>query len=487
MRTLLAASLGAACSAALSLPLVPAASAAWSAPADVTAGSRPLAAGSTQSLPLARLGGGGDRALRPGPAAADGAQGLPARTVRPFSLLGVVWDDPGAELGGRAQVRTRALGSGRWSPWQDLQAHDEDAPDLDAAERRGEAPRGATAPLWVGASDAVRLRVVPTTRHRPSEPPRLHRTALHPGSTARTPVLAPTPSRKPRGGRPDPRGARTTTHRPLPKGLRLELVDPGPEKTTARPAKQSGTTPARDEASAANAPLVKAGARAIPAAGRAAARRDVRLTGDRPPAHPRTGPRPRIVTRAGWQADESLRRPGFAYTGPVRAVFVHHSATGNHYTCQQAPAVIRAVYRYHVKSSHWRDLGYNFLVDKCGTVYEGRAGGVARPVRGAHTLGFNENTTGVAVLGSYDRTAPPKAVTAALARLAAWKLGLSGADPSATTRLVSRGGDRYPKGTRVGLKAISGHRDGFTTTCPGDRLYEKLGGIRTSSAHLQGR
>lgn len=166
---------------------------------------------------------------------------------------------------------------------------------------------------------------------------------------------------------------------------------------------------------------------------------------------------------------------------------MHHSATGNNYKCSQAPSVIRGIYRYHVKSMGWRDIGYNFLVDKCGNIYEGRAGGVAKPVMGAHTLGFNSNSMGVAVLGTFGSSKPPAAAVDALARLTAWKLGLYGVNPSGKTYLTSAGGNLYPKGKSVRLNAISGHRDGFATECPGRRLYDKLGTARSTSASLQGR
>ncbi|MCF3182987.1 peptidoglycan recognition protein, partial [Streptomyces polychromogenes] len=204
-------------------------------------------------------------------------------------------------------------------------------------------------------------------------------------------------------------------------------------------------------------------------------------------ARPYIGPRPRIVTRRGWGADESLREPGFVYTSTVKAAFVHHTASGNNYDCKDAPAVLRSLYRYHVASEGWRDFGYNFAVDKCGTVYEGRAGGVAKPVLGAHTMGFNADSMGVAVIGTYSSTAPPKAAVDAVARLTAWKLGLFGADPRAKTTLRSGGGNLYKKGTNVKLNVISGHRDGFATECPGRLLYNQLPPTRTASAKLQGR
>ncbi|WP_177204317.1 peptidoglycan recognition protein, partial [Streptomyces sp. CC53] len=200
-----------------------------------------------------------------------------------------------------------------------------------------------------------------------------------------------------------------------------------------------------------------------------------------------TAPKPKIVTRKGWGADESLRESTFLYTSTVRAAFVHHSATGNDYTCAQAPSVLRSIYRYHVSSLGWRDIGYNFAIDKCGNIYEGRAGGVAKPVQGAHTLGFNSQTTGIAVLGTFTSSAPPAAVATAAAKLTAWKLGLYGRDPRGTATLTSGGGNLYKKGTQAKLKAVSGHRDGYATECPGEKLYQKLGAIRTAAAGHQGR
>lgn len=100
---------------------------------------------------------------------------------------------------------------------------------------------------------------------------------------------------------------------------------------------------------------------------------------------------------------------------------------------------------------------------------------MANPVLGAHTLGFNSNTMGVAVLGTFDSTNPPAVAVTGVAQLTAWKLGLHGMDPSAKTYLTSGGGNLYEKGTKVRLNVISGHRDGFNTLCPG-------GSSTTSSA-----
>ncbi|MFE4848103.1 peptidoglycan recognition protein, partial [Streptomyces sp. NPDC056689] len=274
----------------------------------------------------------------------------------------------------------------------------------------------------------------------------------------------------------------------------LELVDPGHEPPPGgAPADVPRTGALTEEsaaASAVNADLAPPGADVIPALSKKETESELiaaRGGEAQAKAGPFIGPRPRIVTRKGWGADETLREADFGYTSKVKAVFVHHSVTGNNYSCSQAPSVIRGIYRYHVKSMGWRDIGYNFLVDKCGNIYEGRAGGVEKPVKGAHTLGFNTNSMGVAVLGTFSSSKPPAAAVTGLARLAAWKLGLYGGNPSGKTYLTSAGGNLYRKGESVRLNVISGHRDGFATECPGRLLYDKLGTARSTSASLQGR
>ncbi|WP_406095073.1 peptidoglycan recognition protein [Streptomyces sp. NBC_01013] len=197
-------------------------------------------------------------------------------------------------------------------------------------------------------------------------------------------------------------------------------------------------------------------------------------------------PQPTIVTRAGWHANEGMVREHAVYTGAVRAVFVHHTGESNTYDCADVPRMLRAVEEAHIKGNGWDDIGYNFLVDRCGTIYEGRAGGITRQVRGAHTTGFNADSVGIAVLGNYGRGARvPKAIVRALAEVAAWKLR-PGADPRGTVRLVSTNdASRYPKGKAAVLHVISGHRDAYQTNCPGEALYAELPAIRAAAAALR--
>ncbi|MBC7375639.1 MAG: N-acetylmuramoyl-L-alanine amidase [Frankiales bacterium] len=190
--------------------------------------------------------------------------------------------------------------------------------------------------------------------------------------------------------------------------------------------------------------------------------------------------RPEIITRAQWGADESIRRGNPSYNPTVKVGFVHHTASSNNYTPDQAAAMVRGIYAYHVKSNGWSDIGYNYLVDRFGRAYEGRAGGLDRYVIGAHTGGFNTNSFAVSLLGDFT-TVPPSSDTVAMtANLLAWKLGSAYRDPKGTAVLTSAGGgaSKYPAGAKVTFDVISGHRDAGSTSCPGNTTYARLPGIR---------
>ena len=110
---------------------------------------------------------------------------------------------------------------------------------------------------------------------------------------------------------------------------------------------------------------------------------------------------PPIVPRSGWNADETIRRSTPSIAPAIRLAVVHHTAGANGYTAAQSPSIVRAIELYHVKGNGWNDIGYNFLVDRFGTVFEGRYGGIDRNVVGAHAEGFNTGSVGVSVLGEY--------------------------------------------------------------------------------------
>ncbi|WP_245908496.1 N-acetylmuramoyl-L-alanine amidase [Pseudosporangium ferrugineum] len=227
----------------------------------------------------------------------------------------------------------------------------------------------------------------------------------------------------------------------LPPGLRLDLIDPG-------------------DPAAAEVPVPKAYAEV-----------------EEPPR-----PVPDLVSRARWGANERLVENAPEYTTDVQVLFVHHTAGTNSYSCADSPAIVRSIQAYHVKSKHWNDIGYNFLVDKCGTLFEGRGGGITRPVLGAHTLGFNARSSAIAVLGNYMSRDVPARVRTVIAQVAAYKLGAYGNPPAGRVSLISSGSDRYARGSRAVLNRVSGHRDTGRTECPGDALYGRLGAIRSLAA-----
>lgn len=179
--------------------------------------------------------------------------------------------------------------------------------------------------------------------------------------------------------------------------------------------------------------------------------------------------RPQIISRASWGADESWRTGRPVYARAARFAVIHHSATGSSYGRGDVPAILRGIYRYHTQTLGWQDLGYNFLVDRFGRVYEGRAGGVDRPVIGAHAAGHNDGAIGVAALGCFDGScgSAPVSTTmlAGLDGLVSWTFGYHGVDPLGTTR----------EGSRT-IPTIVGHRDLGSTACPGGRLHDRVRG-----------
>jgi len=234
----------------------------------------------------------------------------------------------------------------------------------------------------------------------------------------------------------------------LPEGLRLDLINPDGDRPAIRPA-----------------------AYELPPS---------------PPVTARTGyqprPMPSLVTRAGWGANESIVQASPEYTTGVEVLFVHHTADSNGYSCADSARIVRGIEAYHVRSKGWNDIGYNFLVDKCGTLFEGRRGGEGEPVLGAHTLGFNSRSAAIAVIGNYQSTPVSATVRNVIAQVAAYKIGMYGNLATERTVLVSSGSDRYAAGTRATLNRISGHRDTGRTECPGDALYAQLPSIRALAA-----
>jgi hypothetical protein len=191
---------------------------------------------------------------------------------------------------------------------------------------------------------------------------------------------------------------------------------------------------------------------------------------------------PTIFSRAQWGANESWRSGSPTYNTELLQAHVHHSASSNGYAAADVPALIRSFYKYHTHSLGWSDIGYNFLVDTFGQIWEGRYGGVDKLVRGAHTLGFNNQSTGICVIGNYEQVQPTSAIVSSVASVAGWKLSMYGRDPQGSTTVLSTGSDKFGAGRSVTLPVIDGHRDTNDTACPGINLYNQLPSIRAAAA-----
>jgi hypothetical protein len=183
---------------------------------------------------------------------------------------------------------------------------------------------------------------------------------------------------------------------------------------------------------------------------------------------------PQLISRLAWGANESIRRADPLFAGSLHFAIVHHTAGTNSYTRAESAAIVRGIMVYHVQGNGWNDIGYNFLVDRYGQIFEGRYGGIDRNVVGAHAEGFNTSSVGVSVLGTYGGAGITTAARDALVRLLAWRLDVGHVDPLSTLTWPSGGNARYPTGVPVFLRAISGHRDAGFTECPGDALYAQI-------------
>jgi hypothetical protein len=200
------------------------------------------------------------------------------------------------------------------------------------------------------------------------------------------------------------------------------------------------------------------------------------------------GEQPEMVMRSGWGGNRHCPPRSAPDYGSTKAAFVHHTVSVNDYSPEQAPGMVLAICRYHRNSNGWSDIGYSFLVDKYGTLYEGRAGGIDRSVVGAHTQGFNAQAFAVSNIGNHEGLAQTDDALRAMARLIRWKLPLHGQPTGGNVTLVSAGGssNRWPAGTPVRLNRISGHRDGNRTACPGAALYAQLPELRQRVGNVGG-
>ncbi len=178
-------------------------------------------------------------------------------------------------------------------------------------------------------------------------------------------------------------------------------------------------------------------------------------------------PQPPFEGRLGWCPDGSCptdATPGFV-PDPTH-VIIHHTAGTN--VSSDWAAVVRSIWDFHVNTNGWDDIGYNWLIDPDGILYEGRGDGRL----GAHFCAQNGNTTGICVMGDFTSIEPTPAALESLAKFLAWETCDENIDPLGTSFHNSSG---------LTLANVSGHRDGCSTSCPGDKFYPLLPNMRQAT------
>lgn len=186
---------------------------------------------------------------------------------------------------------------------------------------------------------------------------------------------------------------------------------------------------------------------------------------------------PEIVSRSEWgaPAKASWRPKTVKLTGAI----IHHTAGSNTYTQAQSAGLVRGIWNYHDSGQGWGDIGYNFLVDKYGTIYEGREGSLtAKPGYmsvGAHAAPANTNSVGIAVMGEYTKIQPTTESIDSVVDVLAWQFSMANVNPLGTRSYVNNAG-----ATKT-ISTVAGHKDVSATACPG-LIYNQLGTIRSTVA-----
>ncbi len=180
---------------------------------------------------------------------------------------------------------------------------------------------------------------------------------------------------------------------------------------------------------------------------------------------------PPIVSRTQWGA---YAPEGCEANSPtIKAITVHHTAGSNNYSIAEAPGIVRGIQSYHEFDLGWCDIGYNFLIDKYGTIYEGKAGGIRMPVHGAHATSWNDYTVGISFMMNSDTYNPSETTMEAGARLIAWKMAGYYLDPHGRVTLAGRN-----------VNTIFRHGDVMSTACPGANITARMGWLRDRVAQL---
>ena len=368
-----------------------------------------------------------------------------------FLVAGFTWTG-GADLPEGVRIYLRVRENGTWSPWYLNEAAD---------AGRDDRTTSGTGEFITGGADAIQASVVG-------------------GSLPAGLKLALVPS-QPQGEEVLDADDLKTTEAPPTPVIEDAAVQPqagrsGALESSAEPTGQSTsavTAQSITPASFSTAETTARPASTVPAAVPAAL----------PVATSANGLPVPVTTRAEWGANASYMSwdPDYASAGHV---VVHHTAGTNNYSAGQSASIVRGIYYYHAVTLDWGDIGYNFLIDKYGTVFEGRSGSVAAPAGrmsvGAHARGVNTGTMGLSMMGDYSSISPSDAQLSAVGRMAGWFLKRAGiTDANGRAGLHVWTTERYQAGSTISMPRILGHRDVGYTTCPGNVGYSKLGTIRS--------
>jgi len=381
----------------------------------------------------------------------------PPMATDEFLVAGLTWE-AGDTLPTGGRVFLRVLENGTWTEW--LEVEEEDGADLARGGRAG------TDPFVTGGAEAVQIQVTGSADDLPAGLDVSLIPALPDADAPETVVTEPTdePSL-------------------LPEEKAIATTEPA-AFTSAFTSLGAGVAPVGTVASSSAVAASTLPSASVPTSA-AAPSSSVTSPAALPAAV--TTPRPAIISRAGWGADETKMNWTREYA-PLRATVVHHTAGSNTYTWDQSASVVKGIYHYHSVTRGWGDVGYNFLVDKWGRVFEGRSGSLAAPdgqmVVGGHAQPFNTGTLGISAMGTFlpDAGAPSRTpILDSMANVITWNFARAGLDMTSPSGLISNGTPTRPAGQN--LPRIFGHKDVSPTSCPG--LFH--GDLGRLSANVEAR
>ncbi|MFI6015391.1 FG-GAP-like repeat-containing protein [Streptomyces sp. NPDC051243] len=400
----------------------------------------------------------------------SGRKGLAKQDTDRFTAVVLTWNDPEATAKGTPEVRTRDTETGKWSGWQKVTVEPSQA---DGAEGERAALRGGTESAWTGDSDGIEVRVVDAAGTEVGgQPAGMDIRLLDPGTDPTDAAIRPAAfaaegTTAPATDTPAPTDPVTPPETATP----TDPATPTDTVTPTDPAAPTGTPAPADTPTATGTPTTSTSPTPSPTP-----------TSTVPAPRPSTVVEPPVITQAEWGASTDYNGTPEYGTG-IKAAVVHHTGvdTDNGLSCAESAARLRTIQQAHISKGYF-DLGYNFVVDRCGQIFEGRSGGTDLPVIGAHNAGFNTDTVGISYIGNFEKATPSRAGMDAISRIIAWKFGMYGIDPTGRVTLTSGAeqgysGNKIPKGTSVTLPRVFGHRDTNNTACPGVGLYPKLSRI----------